>query len=79
MRPHQFAGDGAEMLTEASAPHRRNLIAKLQPPQLRRLPATNEAGVPPVLFGQQLDNGPVFAMAPGRQDERSILPFRQVS
>jgi hypothetical protein len=43
------------------------------------LPAANKAGVPAVLFGQQFDNGPVFAMAAGRQDERSVMPFHQMS
>ncbi len=80
MRPHQFAGDRAEMLAEASAPHRRNLVAGLQyRPQLRRLPAANQAGMPPVLFGQQFDDRRVFAMAASRQDERPIVPFHQVS
>jgi hypothetical protein len=30
------------------------------------LPAANEAGMPPVFFGQQFDNGRAFAMAAGR-------------
>ncbi len=53
MRAHQFAGDGAEVLTETSAPHRRNLVSGLQHrPKLERLPAANKAGVPAVLLGQ---------------------------
>jgi hypothetical protein len=80
MRPHQLAGDSAKVLTEASAPHRRNLIAGLQhPPQLWRLPAANKAGMPAVLCGQKLDDRCVFAMAAGRKDERSVMPFHQVS
>jgi hypothetical protein len=80
MRPHQLAGDSTEMLAEASAPHRRNLVTGLQHrPQLWRLPAANKAGMPPVVFGQQFDNSTVFAVATGRQDERSVMPFHQVS
>ena len=80
MRPHQFAGDSAEVLTEASAPHRRNLVAGLQHrPQLWRLPAANEAGMPPVLSSQKLDDRRAFAMAASVQDKRSVMPFHQVS
>jgi hypothetical protein len=32
-----------------------------------------------VLFGQQFDNSAVLAVAAGRQDERSVMPFHQVS
>jgi hypothetical protein len=80
MRPHQFAGDRAEVLTEASTPHRCNLVAGLQHrPQLWRLPAANEAGMPAVLSGQKLDDRRAFAMAASIQDKRPIVPFHQVS
>jgi hypothetical protein len=80
MRPHQFAGDRAEVLAEASAPNGGNLIPGLQHgPQLRRLPAANEAGMPPALAGQKLDDRRAFAMPAGHQDERSVMPFHQVS
>jgi hypothetical protein len=80
MRPHQFADDSSEVLAEASAPHRRNLVSGLQyRPQLWRLPATNEAGMPAVPFSQQFDNSTVFAVAARRQDKCSVMPFHQVS
>jgi hypothetical protein len=43
------------------------------------LPAADEAGMPAVLSGQKLDDRRVFAMAAGRKDERSVMPFHQVS
>jgi hypothetical protein len=80
MRLHQLAGDNAEVLAEASAPNGRNLVAGLQErPPPWRLPAANETGMPPVLFGEQFDNSTAFAVAAGRQDERSVMPFHQLS
>jgi hypothetical protein len=80
MRPHQFAGDRAEVLAEATAPHRRNLVSGLQHgPELWRLPAANEAGMPPVLSGKKLDDRRAFAMTASIQDKCPIVPFHQVS
>jgi hypothetical protein len=64
------------MLGEAPAPHRGDLVARLQYcAGFGRLPAANQACVPPALAGQELDDHGALAMAANCQDESIVLPL----
>ena len=77
---HHFAGDGAEMLGEAPAPCRRDLVARLQyRPRLGRLAAAHQPEMPPVAAGQQLDDQRALTVPAHRDDETGVPPFHQAS
>jgi hypothetical protein len=80
MGPHQLATDRAEMLVQPSAPCRGDLVARLQhPSRFGRLPAANQAGVPPMLARQELDDQGALAVAASRENKSRILPTHQMS
>jgi len=80
MSPHQLAADDAEMLVQASAPSRSDLVARLKHrPRLGGLPASHQAGMPSVIARQELDDQRALAVAASRQDESCILPLHQTS
>src|SRR6266446_3040828 len=80
MRPQELTTDRAEMLFESPAPNRGNLVARLQPrTPPGRLPAANQAGMPPMFLGQELDNQGALAMSASRQPAPGILPLHQTS
>jgi hypothetical protein len=76
MGPHQLATDRAEMLVQASAPRRGNLVARLQHrSRPGRLSAANQAGVPSVLARKKLGDQGAFTVAASREDKPCVMPL----
>ncbi len=78
MGADQLAADHAQMFRETPAPHRGDLVARLQHRALpRRLPAPRQAQMPPVLARQQLDDQRALAVPAQRYDKPRVSPLHQ--
>src|SRR5436190_17971648 len=76
MRLDQLAVERAQMLGQATAPARRDMVTGLQqrtPP--RRLAAARRPGMAAMLARQQLDDQAALAMPPRRQHKSRVAPL----
>src|SRR5262249_24843295 len=72
----KLAIKGAEMLRQAAAPMREDMVAGLkQRAAARRLATAHEAGVTAVLARQELGDQRALAMPPCRQHKPGVTPF----
>src|SRR5579863_6422169 len=71
----QLGGIGAEMVHKARGPSHVDLVPDLiEHTGFRPLPAAHQAGVAPVLVGQNFDDQRALAVTPRRQDDTLIDP-----